>query len=230
MQNDRMCWDESISSIIQESLQQNYTRVCWGHNEGQYSYSGAAAALHSGNSVKEAVAKFTVVLILASKGRFISVHLFTHPSLKAIPRYLVSSYIFWPTPLISFLPNMLPTYIWIQLHEDLSSLFSLSCIDRSPSISINAVNAARPIGSGGNIIQICSKHTRASRTRAIDLGGGIEQTLVSQLLPAKSCSDGWGKVDVTFIWLIHLWLVREKDLGLRTVGEKKEVKWRITIN
>lgn len=104
----------------------------------------------------------------------------------------------------------------VQLHNLLSSsiiLYEDSCIDRSPTVSFNAVNAAGPIGSGGNIIQVCSHHTSAAGTRPINLGGGVVQTLVSQLLAAKSCSNSWGKVDVTFIRLIHLRLVGEQDLG-----------------
>lgn len=75
-------------------------------------------------------------------------------------------------------------------------------INGSPVVCFTAVNAARPIGSRGNIIQV-SKHARATGIRSIDLCG-VVQALVRQLLAANCCSDGRGKMDVTFIRLVHL--------------------------
>lgn len=79
-------------------------------------------------------------------------------------------------------------------------------------VCFNAVNAARPIGPRGNIIQV-SKHAGATGTRSIDLGG-VVQALVQQILATNGCSDGRGKMDVTFIRLVHLGLVGEEDLRL----------------
>lgn len=75
-------------------------------------------------------------------------------------------------------------------------------MNRSPVVCFNAVDAARPIGSRGNIIEV-SKHAGAARARSIKLGG-VVQALVRQLLAANGRSDGRGKVDVTFIGLVHL--------------------------
>lgn len=97
--------------------------------------------------------------------------------------------------------------------------------DRSPAVSFNAVDAAGPIGSGGNIVQVRSHHASAARTRAVDLGGGVVQALVRQLFTGEVCGDGWRKMDIAFIRLIYLWLVGEQDLGLWTAegrGGKKE--------
>lgn len=46
-----------------------------------------------------------------------------------------------------------------------------SCIDWSPAISFNAVNAMGPKGPRGNIIQVCTDHPSTAVTGAINLGG-----------------------------------------------------------
>lgn len=48
----RSLWDRADESVE-------------GHNEGQHSWCGATAAVHSGNSVTKAVAKFTVLQIIS---------------------------------------------------------------------------------------------------------------------------------------------------------------------
>lgn len=92
------------------------------------------------------------------------------------------------------------------------SLCILLYLDGSPVVCFNAVDAARPIGSGGNIIQV-SEHAGAAGARSVDLGG-VVQALVRQLLAANGRSNGRGKMDVTLIRLVHLRLVGEKDLRL----------------
>lgn len=71
-------------------------------------------------------------------------------------------------------------------------------------VCFDAVDAAGPIGSGCNVVQVCSNHSRAAGTGAIDLGGGVVQALVGHLLTANGCSDSWWEVDVAFIGLVHL--------------------------
>lgn len=66
-----------------------------------------------------------------------------------------------------------------------------------------------------------SHHTGAAGTRTVDLGGGVEQTLVCHLLPRHGGSDGRREVDVALVWLVHLGLVGEKDLWLGAAEEEK---------
>lgn len=89
-----------------------------------------------------------------------------------------------------------------------------SHVNGSPALGFNAVHAAGPKRSRGNIIQVMPHHTRAAWTRAVDLGGGVEQALVGLLLAPESCSNSGGQVDVSFFRLIYLGLVGEQDLGL----------------
>lgn len=103
------------------------------------------------------------------------------------------------------------------------SLVILLYLDGSPVVCFNAVNAARPIGSRGNIIQV-SKHVGAAGARSIDLGG-VVQALVRQLLAANGRSNGRGKMDVALIWLVHLRLVGEKDLRLWAVENFGETRF-----
>lgn len=50
---------------LPQPVEQNQFRVCRGHDEEQYSWCGATAAVHCGNSVIKAVAKFTVPHIIS---------------------------------------------------------------------------------------------------------------------------------------------------------------------
>lgn len=97
-------------------------------------------------------------------------------------------------------------------------------VDGPPAVCFYAVNTAGAIGTGGNVIEVRSHYTGAAGTRAVDLGGGVEQTLVCHLLPAHGGSNGWGQVDVALVRLVHLGLVGEQDLWLGAVKRGTEVK------
>lgn len=127
-------------------------------------------------------------------------------------------------PLAIILPDTLHMHnTEAQLGNHLC-LVTLSRIHRPPAFSFNAVNAAGSIRTRGDVIQVCAHHARAAGARAIDLGGGVKQALVSQLLAPKCCSNSGRKVDVALVRLIHLWLVGEQDLGFWTAKEMTVVK------
>lgn len=88
-------------------------------------------------------------------------------------------------------------------------------VDGPPAVCFDTVNTVGPIWARGNIVEMRSHDTGAAKTRSVDLGGGVKQTLVRQLLPGHGGSDGWGEMDVALVWLVHLGLVGEQDLGLR---------------
>lgn len=95
-------------------------------------------------------------------------------------------------------------------------------VDGPPAVRFNAVDAVGPIWTRGNVVKVRPHDPGAAGTRAVDLGGGVKQTLVCQLLAAQGGGDGWGQMDVALVRLVHLGLVGEQDLWLGAV-KKKEV-------
>lgn len=129
--------------------------------------------MHSGNSVTKAVAKFTVLQLFASKSLSTKSPLGNvswHQSKTTSPRYTRISQSCLTTYTCTIIKS---NDIYIPPIYHLPSFVLIltdSCIDRSPAICFNTVNAAVPMWSRDNIIHVSSNHMRVSKARAIDLG------------------------------------------------------------
>lgn len=152
-----------------------------------------------------------VLLIYVRKDLFLSVHLLSFPGIKKKTRItlpLCPTSCICHVSLVNLCDALLDPTFEVQLN---SSLSTVSHIDRFPAVSLNAVG---PVGSRYDVIQVSPDHTGAAGTRPIDLSGRVVKALVCEVPAAKSCSNRWRKVDVAFIWLVHLRLIGEQDLGL----------------